>query len=282
MKILLIGVLFLLLTFSLSADAPWACVGCLRVKINFENDEPLYGYTTLHGWDVSKMSAIGVDSRKIYKLLPGTDILPYFSDEVHRRKFAEEIFYIPDMLGVVPADKITPLDSLQNITSIEYIDWLDYRACEYSGFIVMSVKDIERLRNCGSMQKFIIDDEDVMAVKHYILIDHPLSNETNRMLIDYNYLEIIKNDLMKRPPNEDELLEFYRKLIYMTDTQMYVNEFKVYHALEYFQYIRHHIDVDILSTETDKDFQFKENKLRELFNQVIEDNNIIVISIGWD
>jgi hypothetical protein len=63
----------------------------------------------------------------------------------------------------------------------------------------------------------------------------------------------------------------------MTDSERYRGLFATYHALEYFQYLRHHIDVDIYSTQTDDNFIFSNRELRKKFDQVFKDNNIMSI-----
>ena len=282
-KKLLISI-FLVLIFSIPlADVPYACQGSMRIKVNLQNSTEIYGYTTLHAWDIYNFSALGIEGpRQIYKLIPGTDILPYLSEKITIRYFTSEIFYIPEEMGIVPEDKLQLLSSLGNIKSIEFIDWMDYRACNSSGFISLPAKDIKYLRENSPIWITTNQSGEFPTTWTYVSAGHNMQGQLKLIIYKYAYSEILDKDLQNSNPDKDELMEYYNTLFSMWNYEISISQLETYKILEYFQYIKKHIEIDILHTAEDEDFTFNEKVLKDLFDQVLVDNNIFLFYNTWE
>ncbi len=89
--------ILLIFVINLSAALGGYCIGSMRVKMSLENNDPIYCYIIITLFDLELFKNIGIDSeRKMYKLKPMFDILPYLSDKAEYREVAFEIFNVPD------------------------------------------------------------------------------------------------------------------------------------------------------------------------------------------
>jgi hypothetical protein len=267
MKKILVTALLLLL---IGALFPWGCIGSVRVRLHFQDNTTIEGFTTIHGSDLPNFKVFDIKrADDFYKLTQGTNIMPLFSKGMLERYFTEEIFYVPEKISAVSNDKITNIDSLQNITSIEYLEWMGNRGCQLFGFVTMPDKDIEYMRNHKPISVTTRSYIDPYFSIKYITAGDSTPNHINQLIIDYSIHEIDKNDLEKNLNTEKEIDEYYGTLIGYLNDPITWTHFEAIHATEYFQYLYRHIYGDLKGTETFPDFRFQRNDLYHLYQDMI-------------
>lgn len=280
MKKALFIMILLILSFQLFAALSGYIVGSMRVKVSFENEDPVYCYISINGYDIELFKSIGIDDgKKMYKLQPMTDIMPYLSDKAEHREVASEIFSIPQKFSIVPESKLKKFSSFKSITKIEYIEWMEYKGCEAYGFLTIPDKDIEIMRNSNEIYYKKKLHGEFLSEFYYVRVNDNLPSWIFRLLLNYSYWDVYFNQYDEI--GNEQFDQFYSHFVTMLNHPKNKDIFVEFHLNDYFQYLNNYISsYDDTNNKVIK-FTFDKNELKALYSEAIIDN-IVVFSKSFD
>ena len=289
-KSIIILILIGVISIKLIANGYFIYGGAMKVKIYYSNDSTSVGYIPIYGYDVDLFKHLGIDNpSQLFDVQKGIDILPYISNKTKEREFTQEIIEIPDILTCVSEENTVNINLSNTINKIITIEWIGRDACQSSGFLKLSNKDITALKNKEILNIIVYENENGCSQIKYINTNPKISEDLFEILIHYNRFEIGNYpfveahkrgiDVSVRERINSDFIEYFSHLINYYKT----NQIEIQEIDDYFTYLLEYYGEVLKLINDDSHYWSLDSKnINDLFINTLNNAGIITVSRGWD